>query len=120
MQYLISFLEGVVTFLSPCLLPMLPIYLSYFAGGREWTLKRTLLCALGFVLGFTVMFVAMGALAGTVGGFLNRYRRAMDLISGAVVVFFGLHFLGVVQLRLFRGPRRPESEGRKRPRRLRK
>ena len=69
MQYLISFLEGVVTFLSPCLLPMLPIYLSYFAGGRERTLKRTLLCALGFVLGFTVMFVAMGALAGTVGGF---------------------------------------------------
>ena len=106
MHYLISFLEGVVTFLSPCLLPMLPIYLSYFAGGRERTLKRTLLCALGFVLGFTVMFVAMGALAGTVGGFLNRYRRAVDLVSGAVVVFFGLHFLGVVQLRLFRGPRR--------------
>ena len=106
MQYLISFLEGVVTFLSPCLLPMLPVYLSYFAGGRERTLKRTLLCALGFVLGFTVMFVAMGALAGTVGSFLNRYRRAVDLISGAVVVFFGLHFLGVVQLRLFRGPRR--------------
>lgn len=106
MQYLISFLEGVVTFLSPCLLPMLPVYLSYFAGGRERTLKRTLLCALGFVLGFTVMFVAMGALAGTVGGFLNRYRRAVDLVSGAVVVFFGLHFLGVVQLRLFRGPRR--------------
>ena len=92
MQYLISFLEGVVTFLSPCLLPMLPVYLSYFAGGRERTLKRTLLCALGFVLGFTVMFVAMGALAGTVGGFLNRYRRAVDLISGAVVVFFGLGF----------------------------
>ena len=106
MHYLISFLEGVVTFLSPCLLPMLPIYLSYFAGGRERTLKRTLLCALGFVLGFTVMFVAMGALAGTVGGFLNRHRRAVDLVSGAVVVFFGLHFLGVVQLRLFRGPRR--------------
>ena len=111
MHYLISFLEGVVTFLSPCLLPMLPIYLSYFAGGRERTLKRTLLCALGFVLGFTVMFVAMGALAGTVGGFLNRHRRAVDLVSGAVVVFFGLHFLGVVKLRLFRGPRRQAEVG---------
>ena len=47
MQYLISFLEGVVTFLSPCLLPMLPVYLSYFAGGRERTLTVALVCAAG-------------------------------------------------------------------------
>ena len=102
MQYLISFLEGIITFLSPCLLPMLPIYLSYFAGGKERSVRRTLTCALGFVLGFTLIFVAMGALAGTVGSFLTRHQAVVDLLCGAVIVFFGLNYLGVVRLNLFR------------------
>ena len=106
MQYLISFLEGIITFISPCLLPMLPIYLSYFAGGRERTLKHTLTCALGFVLGFTVVFVAMGALAGTVGSFLTRYQAAVNVVSGLIVIFFGLNFLGVLNFNLFRGSQR--------------
>ena len=54
MQYLISFLEGIITFISPCLLPMLPIYVSYFAGGGERSTARTLRGALGFVLGCTL------------------------------------------------------------------
>ena len=74
MQYLISFLEGVITFISPCLLPMLPVYVSYFAGGGERTTRKTLSGATGFVLGFTLVFVAMGALAGTLGSFLTRYQ----------------------------------------------
>ena len=111
MQYLISFLEGVITFISPCLLPMLPIYLSYFAGGGERTAGKTLRGALGFVLGFTAMFVAMGALAGTVGSFLREYQRAVNVVSGLIVIFFGLHFLGVFRLELFRGIRRDMGEG---------
>ena len=103
MQYLVSFLEGVITFISPCLLPMLPVYVSYFAGGGERSTKKTLTAALGFVLGFTAVFVAMGALAGTVGGFFGSHRRAVDVISGAVVICFGLHFLGVLKWNLFRG-----------------
>ena len=75
MQYVISCLEGIITFVSPCLLPMLPIYISYFAGGGERTTARTVKNALGFVLGFTLVFVAMGALAGTVGSFFNNTRR---------------------------------------------
>jgi len=106
MQYFISFLEGIITFISPCLLPMLPIYLSYFAGGKERTLKRTLLCATGFVLGFTLVFVAMGALAGTVGSFLIRYQKAVNLVSGLIVIFFGLNFLGIIRVNLFRGNQR--------------
>ena len=65
MQYFILFLEGIITFVSPCLLPMLPIYISYFAGGGQRSTRRTLTCAAGFVLGFTAVFVLMGALAGT-------------------------------------------------------
>ena len=105
MQYVISFLEGIITFISPCLLPMLPIYISYFAGGGERKTAKTLTCALGFVTGFTLMFMAMGALAGTVGSFLRQYERPVNIISGLVVIFFGLSFLGVFKLKLFQGTR---------------
>jgi len=103
MQYIISFLEGIITFISPCLLPMLPIYISYFAGGGERTMKKTISGACGFVLGFTVMFVAMGALAGTLGGFLARYQTVVNIVSGLIVILFGLNFLGVFRLNLFKG-----------------
>ena len=106
MQYVISFLEGIITFISPCLLPMLPIYLSYFTGGGERSTRKTLIGAAGFVTGFTLIFVALGALAGTVGGFLRAHQTAVNLISGLVVIFFGLNYLGVFQVTLFRGSSR--------------
>ena len=106
MQYFISFLEGIITFISPCLLPMLPIYISYFAGGEELHTKKTLQNALGFVLGFTLVFTAMGALAGTVGSFLIKYQRVVNAVSGLAVVLFGLNFLGVIRFQLFRGNNR--------------
>ena len=103
MQYLISFLEGVITFLSPCLLPMLPIYISYFAGGGERSVGRTLKGAFDFVLGFTAVFVAMGALAGTIGAFLSKYQTLVNILCGALVVIFGLNYLGLLKIRIFRG-----------------
>lgn len=103
MQYVVSFLEGIITFISPCLLPMLPIYISYFAGGGERSTGRTLRGALGFVAGFTVVFVLMGALAGTVGGFLKTHQTAVNIASGLIVVLFGLSFLGVFKLNIFKG-----------------
>lgn len=102
MQYLISFLEGILTFLSPCLLPMLPVYLTYFAGGNPGS-KKTLTNALGFILGFTLLFTAMGALAGTLGSFLTKYQTAVNIVSGLIVIFFGLNFMGMIKLNLFRG-----------------
>lgn len=103
MQYFISFLEGVITFISPCLLPMLPVYISYFAGGTERRTGKTLLTAAGFVIGFTIVFMLMGGLAGTIGGFLNRYQTAVNIVSGIVVIFFGLYFLGIFKINLFKG-----------------
>ena len=103
MQYVISFLEGIVTFISPCLLPMLPIYIGFFAGGGERSARKTLTCASGFVLGFTVVFVAMGALAGTLGSFLIRYQTPVNLVLGGIVVLFGLNYLGVLNLNIFKG-----------------
>lgn len=106
MQYLITFLEGIITFISPCLLPMLPIYISYFAGGGERTPGRTLKGAIGFVTGFTVVFMILGALAGTVGSFLREYQTAVDIVSGLIVILFGLNFLGLFKWNLFKGSQR--------------
>lgn len=106
MQYAISFLEGVITFISPCLLPMLPIYISYFAGGGERRIKKTLAGACGFVLGFTAVFVALGALAGTAGSFFKEYQTAVNIVSGVIVIIFGLNFLGLFKLNIFKGSKR--------------
>ena len=103
MQYLGSFVEGIITFISPCLLPMLPVYLSYFAGGGERSTKRTLTGAAGFVLGFTAVFTAMGALAGTLGGFLKQYEAIVNIILGLIVIVFGLNYIGVFKLKIFSG-----------------
>ena len=106
MQYIIAFLEGIITFISPCLLPMLPIYISYFAGGGERTASKTLKGAIGFVTGFTIVFITLGALAGSVGSFLREYQTAVNIVTGLIVIFFGFNFLGVLKLNLFRGSSR--------------
>ena len=108
MQYIISFFEGILTFISPCLLPMLPVYISYFAGGQQNS-KKTLWNALGFILGFTVVFTAMGALAGTLGSFLSKYQTVVNIVSGLIVIFFGLNFMGIIKLNLFKGSARMQT-----------
>ncbi len=112
MQYLLLFLEGMITFISPCLLPMLPVYISYFAPGSERSAAKTLRNAVSFVCGFTLLFILMGALAGTVGGFLVKYRTAVNIVTGLIVTTFGLHFFGLFQLSIFKGAksRRSKSE----------
>lgn len=103
MQYFIAFLEGIITFISPCLLPMLPVYISYFAGGGERKTSKTLKNASGFILGFTIMFVLMGALAGSFGRILNKYNMIVNIVTGLIVIFFGLTFIGVFRLNIFKG-----------------
>lgn len=99
MDYLISFLEGIITFISPCLLPMLPIYISYFAGrSNDKDKKSTLSNAIAFVLGFTFVFVMLGAFAGHVGGFFKEHRTAVNVVSGAIVVLFGLSFMELIRI----------------------
>ena len=103
MQYLVVFLEGIITFLSPCLLPMIPVYITFFVGGGERSVGKTLKNASGFVLGFSLVFVLLGIFASAVGTLLRQYHTALDLITGGVVVFLGLNYLGVFRLNLFSG-----------------
>jgi len=103
MQYVLLFLEGFITFISPCLLPLLPVYISYFSGdisdGSSVSKARPFLNSVSFVIGFTIVFVMLGAFAGTVGSFLTQYSTVVNLIMGAIVVLFGLNYLGVLQLK---------------------
>lgn len=103
MQYFIAFIEGIITFISPCLLPMLPIYVSYFAGGEEVNTRRMIKNALGFILGFTTVFVLLGALAGSLGRLLSQHKMIVDIVTGIIVILFGLHFLGLFRLDVFKG-----------------
>lgn len=99
MEYFIAFLEGIITFISPCLLPMLPLYVSYFAGQEEeQTKKNTLINALGFVLGFTIIFVLLGAFAGAMGSFLRNHTTLVNIITGAIVILFGLNFMNIIKI----------------------
>jgi len=97
MQFLILFLEGVITFVSPCLLPLLPMYISYFAAG-EPDKRRALANAIGFVCGFTLVFVALGALAGTLGMLLVEHAVAVNIVAGLVVIVLGLNFIGLIKI----------------------
>lgn len=102
MQFVITFLEGLISFISPCMLPMLPLYLSYFAGGTEKK-HRVFLRASAFVLGFTVIFSLLGLFAGTLGALLTQHQTAVNLISGLLVIIFGLSYLDIIPLRFLKG-----------------
>ena len=102
MQYLLTFLEGVISFLSPCMLPMLPVYISYFAGNADKK-HRILLRAACFVLGFTVIFSLLGLFAGTLSALLARYQTAVNIVSGVIVIVFGLSYLDIIPLPFLRG-----------------
>ena len=111
MEYLITFLEGILSFISPCTLPLLPVYVAYLTGGQEAELgaagntKQPLRWArpLGFVLGFTIIFCLMGMFAGALSSLFVQHQRVVDVVCGAVVIVFGLVYLGVIPVRFLRG-----------------
>ncbi len=102
MQYIITFLEGIISFISPCMLPMLPIYISYFAGGNDK--KHSIyLRSVFFVIGFTIVFTSLGLFAGTLGAFLLKYQTVVNIFSGLVVILFGLTYLEIIKIPMFKG-----------------
>ena len=102
MQYLITFLEGIISFISPCMLPMLPIYISYFAGNADKK-QHIWSRALAFVLGFTIVFTGLGLFAGTLSVFLFRYQLIVQVVCGLIVIIFGLSYLDIFHLPFFKG-----------------
>ncbi len=102
MQYIITFLEGIISFISPCMLPMLPIYISYFSGNADKK-NTALVRSIAFVIGFTLIFCILGIFAGTIGKILNQYQNIVNIVCGIIVVIFGLNYLEIIHLPLFKG-----------------
>jgi len=102
LQYIITFLEGIISFISPCMLPLLPLYISYFAGKADKK-QHIFLRAGFFVLGFTVVFTSLGLFAGTLSNFLIRYQQMINVICGIIVILFGLSYLEIIRLPFFKG-----------------
>ena len=99
--YLLSFTEGMLTFISPCILPLLPIYFFYLAGvaeKKDIQRGKLLLNGLAFVLGFSLVFVTLGATATGLGRFLQGHLDIFRQVSGVVMIIFGLHFMGILRL----------------------
>ncbi len=96
------FTEGILSFISPCIFPMLPVYLMYLGGNAEEKKnnKRLLLNTLGFIAGFTTVFVVLGATASAIGQLLREYQELLQRVSGIIMIIFGLHFMGVLKLKL--------------------
>ena len=101
MQYFILFLEGILTFISPCILPMLPIYISYFIGENDdITGNKALKNSIGFVIGFSVIFTLLGAAAGTFGAFIQKYMQLFNILAGILLIIFGLNYIGIFKVSL--------------------
>ncbi|MCL1791895.1 MAG: cytochrome c biogenesis CcdA family protein [Peptococcaceae bacterium] len=104
MSYILLFLEGIITFISPCLLPLLPLYISYFAAGQSQDTtagkRRALVNALGFIAGFSLLFVILGVFAGILGQVLQDYRLIINIVAGLIMILFGLNIMGIISIPL--------------------
>src|ERR1700742_5345436 len=113
---LAALLAGLVSFLSPCVLPLVPPYLVFLAGTSLERLaeaepppqvrRATVLSAVLFVLGFSTVFVALGASASVIGALIRAYSGPLATIAGVVIIIMGLHFLGVTKIGLLHREKR--------------
>jgi cytochrome c-type biogenesis protein len=102
-----AFLAGLVSFLSPCVLPLVPGYVSLISGvgveqlktQESHLLRKVMLNSIAFILGFSVVFVTLGAVATEVSQMLAHYRSILAQIAGVVIILFGLHLTGVFKIK---------------------
>lgn len=98
MDYVLTFLEGIASFISPCLLPMVPIYISYFIGEDDNNSKKAILSSIGFVLGFTTVFLILSIFASQLGAVLSSNIRYIKIFFGIIIILFGLNYMGLLKI----------------------
>ena len=95
MMYVLLFLEGLASFISPCVLPMLPLYLSYLTAKDD---NKVVKNSIGFILGFTITFVILGLLSSTLGIYLTTYMDYIKIVFGLFIVLLGLNYMNLIKL----------------------
>lgn len=95
MMYVLLFLEGLASFISPCVLPMLPLYLSYLTAKDD---NKVVKNSIGFILGFTITFVILGLLSSTIGIYLTTYMDYIKIVFGLFIVLLGLNYMNLIKL----------------------
>lgn len=98
MEYILLFLEGIATFISPCILPMLPIYILYLTGQKDKDNKKILLNSIGFFIGFALLFSILGAVFAGIGKYLSDYSNIINIVFGIIIILFGLNFIDVIKI----------------------
>ncbi len=104
---ILAFFAGLVSFLSPCVLPLVPGYVSMISGAGVEELKspqgqlmrRVMVNSIGFILGFSVVFITLGAISTSVGQLAAQYKHTLSIVAGVVVIIFGLHLTGIFQIK---------------------
>ena len=99
MEFLFTFLEGVASFISPCVLPMLPIYISYFAGKEDSKTSRALLNSIGFVIGNTIIFILFAIIASYAGALALGIQKYIKILFGVVIIILGLNYMGILKIK---------------------
>jgi len=99
MDYLLIFLEGIASFISPCLLPMLPIYISYFIGEDNSNTHKALINSIGFVTGFTLVFLLLSIFASSIGNIIVNYIKYIKIVFGLIIILFGLNYMEILKIK---------------------
>ena len=99
MDYVFTFIEGIASFISPCILPMLPIYISYFIGEDNKKASKALINSIGFVLGFTIIFILLSIFASKFGGIISNNIKYVKIVFGIIIILFGLNYMELIKIK---------------------
>lgn len=101
MEYIFTFVEGIASFISPCLLPMLPIYVSYFVGKNDDEKNnKALINSIGFVTGFTILFMLLGIFASSVGKIISTNIKYIKILFGIIIILLGLNYADLIKIKI--------------------
>ena len=100
MEYILIFLEGIASFISPCVLPLVPIYISYFAGQNPKK-NKAITNFIAFVIGYSIVFSILAILANRFGMVLVELTKAIKIILGSVIILLGLNYMDVLKIKIF-------------------